>query len=295
MASVDEHFDFDGEVLEDDSRNVDVKEMIKQAHPDHGGSKEELQRALEIKDELEEKEDEWSILEYLTETSMSAYDSFRDYLPGFPDLGSILFFNGEDNEEELQVVTELPEVSKKVEMAEEYQKLLSIEGFNEEHAEEALEYEGNTQMARKVLETEWKIDNLPQYLDWDKFSQGSLKGDAELILSEYTEEQREELIQELIEQQSPEYGEITKTWTQEQGHLMGYSTEKGHPVKLIDSYEQLNNRIEKREESLIDMMKDAKQQIDNYGKAATKSIVDQNIERKINDQDLLNYIESRIN
>jgi hypothetical protein len=287
-------------MLEGEPESEDLDQMLKEAHPDNGGSREEFQRVLELRERQkkhrENGEDE-GILESILDQGREAYDVLTGSLPTVTGNGSNGYLGklggifGSDEEEDS--ARELPEPGVEDVMQEEYRKLLEIDGIEHEHAVEALEYDGNTQLARKAIEAEWKIDNAENYLDWQNFSQSSVSGEAELILTELDRDEREEIIGDLAETSSEDYGEITQTWTQH-GHLMGYSTEKGHPVKLIDSYEQLDHRIEKRENSLMDMVRETKNQVEEYGKAAVKSIIDPETNGEIDDQELLQYADARI-
>lgn len=300
MASESKELEGVDQVLEGEASDVDWSELLKKAHPDHGGSKEELQRVLGLREKHRESQEPGGIngfKEDLLDSLEGVYSRFTAFNPSFGfDIDFDFFSNGSGEASEGSkdaVLGSLPEPDYDPELEQEYQTLLGVDGLSEEHAQEALNYGGNSSMARQILEAEWKIVNAEEYLDWDNFSEGSLTGEAELILSEFSRSDREEMINSMIEE-SDQYGEITKTWTQH-GNLMGYSTSEGHPVKLIDSYEDLEDRVDARSQSLGDIIRENKRDIDEYGKAAVNSIVNPEIEGDIEDDKLISYIENKIN
>jgi len=207
-----------------------------------------------------------------------------------PFEGSI-FEELEPDREEKEETTPFEDWDFKQPKSPEIHKLSQIKGIDQEYAEEVAEYQGNTEMARKVLETEWKIENIEEYIEWDQFSKGSLTGEAEYLIAELGEKERRELIKDMSQAD-----EISTTWQDRHGNLMGYDKEKQRATKLVDSYDQLEQKIDRKyskENSLRHMINETKQQIDDYQKAALKSITNAK-NKTIEDEKLVEYVEDKL-
>lgn len=179
-----------------------------------------------------------------------------------------------------------------------YSKLGELTEITPGYLEEVKDYDGNFEMARRLLELDWKLDNAEQYLDGEKFSEGSLQGEAEMLLAGLEEGRRRSLVEKLAEKGelpgSSQYGEITQAWFQEDT-LMVYDAEEGHPVKF-EFYDELRDSIDKlgQDGSGIEAMrKEALKQVDDYEKAAVASLADPGVEGSIDRDELMSYLDSR--
>ncbi|MFB6208840.1 MAG: hypothetical protein ABEJ56_01730 [Candidatus Nanohaloarchaea archaeon] len=167
-----------------------------------------------------------------------------------------------------------------------YSTLMQIEGIDEDEAEEIMEHDGNSKMARKILETEYKKENLEKFIDWDTFAKGSTYSESEYLFAEMDEDERHEVIDKMVENSS-----ITKTWTQGDT-LMGYDEDKGHPVALIYSYEQKMENMANSSSGISEMLEDAGQYVNDYGKSALKSLEVEEATGSIEEEKLVEYINS---
>ncbi len=178
---------------------------------------------------------------------------------------------------------------------------MGIEGLDSGYVEEVKDYDGNVELAGKVLETEWKIDNIEEYVDWESFSQGSLAGEAEMLLAELEEDERTELVKKMATQgelPGEESYEVSSVWEDRWGNLMGYDQNEGKAVKLVDSYDELGEKLEETEGRLSGMVEDARQNIQEFDKAALKALYvredDYVAENGMSAEKLLDYAERNL-
>lgn len=251
--------DYEDVVLDSAEAADNRLELIRRVHPDHAGSNELFRAHERLKqDGLIE---EYFESEQTNEQENKADEAFSNQLglPGF-----------QNNE---------------------YREALDM-APNQETAIDLINYEGNVDMARKVLETEWKIDNAAQYLGSEMFSEGSLAGEAELILGELDEENRKDTIQQLVEENRiyEEVSEnITSTWFQNDT-LMGYDEEKGHNVRL-DFYDDIKASADDNKQVLSSMIEDTKEGLEDYELGALKSV--NYADGSIDDRLLEDYLSSQ--
>lgn len=183
-----------------------------------------------------------------------------------------------------------------------YNDISDLKDITSDYVSDIEQYEGKVEMARVALEWEYKVDNVEEYLDWESFSEGSNAGEAERLLAELDEERRTEVIKNMAEEGSlPQYeGEkqISSVWQDRWGNLMGYDQGEGKAVKLVDSYDQMEEKIESIERSgssIKDMLEDAKSVVGDYEKAFLKSLQQEDGEYlssgEIDEKELLEYVD----
>ncbi len=183
-----------------------------------------------------------------------------------------------------------------------YSNVLDIEDVKKEDLEYIRERGEDIQLARKVLETEWKMDNVEDYLNWEHFSEGSLSGEAELLLSGMDRDERTETIRRMGEQgELPDREDqlsLTSVWEDRWGNLMGYDESRGKQVKLVDSYNELEERLQKMEEngeSLEHMIEGAREKIDDYNSSVLKSLIREDggylTSGDVKEEKLLEYVD----
>lgn len=251
--------DYEDVVLDSAEAADDHLELIRRVHPDHAGSNELFRAHQRLKKAglIEEHFKSTSETKASESTGESVDESYTiSALPGFQNC--------------------------------EYQEALDI-APSPEIAQELVSYDGNVELARNVLETEWKIDNAAQYLSSEMFSEGSLACEAELILGELDEENRKETVQQLVESNQiyeKESENITTTWFQNDT-LMGYDEEKGHNVRL-DFYDDIREKTNSIEPGLTEMVEDAKEEIEDYELASFKAVSE--VEGYVEDKELESYL-----
>lgn len=167
------------------------------------------------------------------------------------------------------------------------------EGEKAEHSEP--EYE-RSELAGQVLEMEYYRDNPEKILESDTIT------DREVyVLADIEEQEMEELFSE-IEDLAPkgqfaekkESVDISSTWRDTWGNLMGYDCNDGKPVKLLDS--DVFDKVERVRNSgtgLEQMMESTKQEFDSerdYRNAALSSIIDNDYGKDVEEWFIEDYV-----
>lgn len=154
-------------------------------------------------------------------------------------------------------------------------------------------YDDNFEFARKALELEWKRENVEDYLSLEEFSDGNLSSEAEILLKEKSSSERNEIIRSLVYESDHNLSSVYvhDDW----GHLMGYDQDKGKWTTLVRNYDDIIDMD--REDRVSDMLEDAKEVVDDYEKAAVKSVLQSDgsyvTEGEIGEEKLLGYLEEQ--